>query len=381
MKARLAAFFAASIAATAPARADGFADLIHPYTDAMYAAGAPPAMVIAVVRGEDLFVQGYGETAPGSRIPPDGRSLIRLASLSKLLTSDVMAALVVEGRVSLVDTLQQHAPPGAIVPEAQKGDPITLLNLATHTGGLPREVAEPRWTWLEGEKKLHPPGAYAHYSNVGFDLLADALGGATGEPYSALLARYTTTPLGMADTTASPGAEQCARMILGGTPATPCGDQTIMAGAGGIYSTGADMAAWMRYQLGIGIARDKARRAVAQRIYIDRNALTFAQGLDHAGYAAGIGLAWIKLRPVHWFGPSLIEKTGNIGGFTSYLAMDPDHRVGVFVVIAKPARSRHTMFTILTGVNNLVTALATGAPPPPIALPAAAIESDAAAEQ
>lgn len=376
MKARLALFLIAAAFGCASARADELSDVVSPFAEAMYSADTPPAMVIAVVKGEQTFVQGYGEASPRSGLRPDGHSLVRIASLSKLLTSDVLSAMVVEGRVSLVDTLQQYAPPGAVVPAVQEGDPITLLSLATHTGGLPREAAEPRWTWLEANKTLHPPGLYAHYSNVGFDLLSDALGAAAGKPYASLLQAYTTVPLGMADTTPAPNAEQCARMIVGGTPARPCGDQTIMAGAGGVYSTAADMAIWMRYQLGVGAQRDPERRAVAQRIYIDRSALTFAQGLDHAGYAAGIGLAWIRLRPVHWFGPPLIEKTGNIGGFTSYIAMQPERQIGVFVAIARPAKSRHTMYSIIMGVNNLVTALAGGPPP---SLPV--IISDSSAER
>lgn len=377
MRARLIALLATLGTFLPPAGAQDLVSTVRPAADAIYAAGTPPALVIAVVQGESVFIQGYGETAPGSGVTPDGRSLVRLASLSKLLTSDVLAAMTQDGLVTLVDTLQQHAPMGRKVPLSTKGDPITLLNLATHTSGLAREGIEPRWDWLESQpaKELKAPGTVARYSNVGFDLLADALADAGRAPYPALLADYTTAPLGMHDTTPAPDPEQCIRLIVGGIPEAPCEDQTIIAGDGGIYSTAADMALWMRYQLGIGEAADGTRRAIAQHIYVDRATLVKADGLDHAGRAAGVGLAWIRLRPVHWFGPSLLEKTGNIGGFTSYIALELDHQVGVFVVMTRPAKARKAMGAIIHGVNDLVTALATGTALPVLATETSGKES------
>jgi D-alanyl-D-alanine-carboxypeptidase/D-alanyl-D-alanine-endopeptidase len=66
---------------------------------------------------------------------------------------------------------------------------VTLLGLATHSAGLPREIGEAptdtipftwptkseRWSFLAGYKLPWAPGTVAAYSDVGFDLLADAL--------------------------------------------------------------------------------------------------------------------------------------------------------------------------------------------------------------
>ena len=329
-------------------------------TEAMFAAGKPPGMVVAVVRGGEVFLAGYGETAPGNGAVPNAHSLVRLASLSKLLTADVLAAMTADGKVTLADALQDHAPPVRVVPTAKSGSAITLLHLATHTSGLGREASGPRWDWLEKQKKLKAPGLSAAYSNVAFDLLGDALAAAGGAPYPDLLARYTTTPLGMGDTTASPNTEQCRRMIRGGVPARPCADQADMAGAGGVYSTAADMARWMQFQLGAGDAAADARRKIGQAIYFQRDALSPVDGLDHAGKAAAIGLAWIELLPdpETEVGIRLLEKTGNIGGFMSYIAIVPEARVGVFVAMARPADPGPAMKVVVKGVNALATTLA-----------------------
>lgn len=87
----------------------------------------------------------------------------------------------------------------ARVPTYQ-GTPITLVNLATHTSALPREqpggaakrpvfvwpTREQRWSYLSTATLKAAPGSQASYSNLAFDLLADALGAASGKPYPQL---------------------------------------------------------------------------------------------------------------------------------------------------------------------------------------------------
>lgn len=356
LAAALIVFAGLGAAVVTPARADPLADIVQPAVNGMYAAGIAPGMVVAIVHGDRTYLQGFGETAPGSGVVPDARSLVRIASLSKLFTSDVLAAMVADRRVALDDTLQSHAPSGRIVPLAKGAEPIRLLNLATHTSGLPREAPEPRWDWLE-KVKPKPAGVAASYSNIGFDLLADALGQAGGMPYPRLLAHYTTGPLGMTDTTPAPTPEQCRRMITGGIPEKPCEDQTVMAGNGGLYSTAADMAVWMRYQMDDKDRAGTERRLIAHEIYVDRDDLAEAEGLDHAGRAEGIGLAWILLQPEDGSQP-LLEKTGNIGGFMSYIALVPDRQVGVFVSLARSSDPRLAMRATIKGVNTIARDLA-----------------------
>ncbi len=95
-------------------------------------------MVAAVQDGDTVSIQGFGETRPGSGKTPDAASLVSVGSLSKVMASEVMAALVVEGKLHLTDPLQDHAPGKYRVPEVEQGRPITLLDLASHSSGLPR---------------------------------------------------------------------------------------------------------------------------------------------------------------------------------------------------------------------------------------------------
>jgi D-alanyl-D-alanine-carboxypeptidase/D-alanyl-D-alanine-endopeptidase len=104
-------------------------------------------MVLVVVRNNEVMLRGYGETYPGSGVRPAQNSLIRLCSISKVFTGELLLELANEGKVRLDDPLQRYAPLHRIVPQGADGTPITLQELATHTSGLPREVSSyPRKT-------------------------------------------------------------------------------------------------------------------------------------------------------------------------------------------------------------------------------------------
>ncbi len=85
-----------------------------------------------------VFFAALAKPARGIIQHPQLDSVIRIASLSKLMTSEMLVKLLDQGVVKLNDPLSKYAPPGARVPDWQ-GKPITLVNLATHTSALPRE--------------------------------------------------------------------------------------------------------------------------------------------------------------------------------------------------------------------------------------------------
>src|SRR5260370_34272714 len=97
-----------------------------------------PGMVLVVVRDNQVFFRGYGETAPNSHQAPTQDSLLRLCSLTKIFTTDVLTKLVADKTVHLDDPLQHFAPHHVVVPK--RIQPITLADLATHISGLPPEL-------------------------------------------------------------------------------------------------------------------------------------------------------------------------------------------------------------------------------------------------
>src|SRR5580698_8459481 len=266
-----------------------------PVLDDLFHRSGSVGMVVVIVRGNETWIQSYGQTYPGSHQKPNADSLVRLCSVSKIMTTDLLVKLVAEKRVSLSDPLQKFAPRNVIVPDrtfrGESSRPITLRDLATHTAGLPREIAYPsgdaghftfpdyafRWQWLPGYRLRFLPGTAAHYSNIGFDLLADALSAAAGKPYPQLFAERIAKPLGLRDTTLTPTAGECARLLIGAKNEGRCTDTTAAGGSGGIYSTANDMTRWLQYLLdlpGVPMHQDPAATAT----YIQAAQLRWTQG-------------------------------------------------------------------------------------------------------
>lgn len=369
-------------AATPASQLPPLATVAGPAANILQATGSTSLIFIAV-RGHDVSIQTFGETAPGSGQRPNANSLIRLCSVTKVFTTDLLTQLAADKQLRIDDPLQRFAPAGAHVPTkiVHSGTirSITLLNLATHTAGLPREIgpAPPgtphftfpsfaqRWAWLQRHRLLTPPGSAALYSNVGFDFLADALQSAAQIPYQRLLAQRILNPLGMHDTTLQPTPEQCAHLLRGVNDEGPCTNTVSTDGSSGLYSTPADLARWLRYLVG-DASLSVRQNAAAQANYLLPAQLVSVQGLNHAGRPSGIGLGWLRLGAPGT--PSMIlEKTGSGAGFRTYVALTPAEHTGIFLAFISGHEPWHA--DPFTAANNILLSLS-NLPPMPVESPA-----------
>ncbi len=352
----------------------------------LFAHASSTGMVLVVVRDKQVVFRGFGETAPGSGVAPTQDSLLRLCSLSKIFATDLLIKLEHDGTVHLDDTLQKFAPTHEVVPQGAAGKDlkerrsITLLDLATHTSGLPREVGTAprgtphftfpgyayRWKWLPKQRLRTAPGTAALYSNIGFDFLGDSLEKAARKPYATLFAERIAAPLGLRETGFTPNTAQCARLLAGVHDEGPCTDTQSSAASAGVYSTAADMGRFLQYLLGTGTPTIPAQTPDAQAVYTAPKTLLHQQGLDHAGDPTGIGLGWLHLQPAG--DPAeIIEKTGGGAGFVTYIAINPAHHTALFFAMTDGATSDH--YNVFKGANNLLLELvglpATYDPAPP----------------
>jgi D-alanyl-D-alanine-carboxypeptidase/D-alanyl-D-alanine-endopeptidase len=331
----------------------------------MFMESHAPGMILVAIQGDDQIVRGYGETTSGNKQEPNGDSLFRLNSVTKVFTTEALVSLVVDGKLRLTDPLQRFGA-DAKVPEFE-GHKITLLDLATHSGALPREMGEAppgagarnwptradRWKWLPGYRLPWEPGSIAAYSNIGFDLLADAIETADEKPYPELLKGRVIGPLGMNDTTFTPTIEQCKR-LMGGSglgASTTCEDSHATNGSGGLYSTGNDMARWLRHNL-----ERNETLALSHAVYWQRQNLSAAIGFDEGVPMSGLGLGWVYLAS-NGAQPALLVKSGGGVGFMSYIAFAPGRAAGVFVVVS---RTDFGIFgPLVAAANTLISSLVT----------------------
>ncbi|PWS15734.1 serine hydrolase, partial [Klebsiella pneumoniae] len=136
----------------------------------------------------------------------------------------VVTMLVNEGRLHWSDTLQTLPPPGTV--RSEDARKITLLQLVTHTSGLPRQPMnmlslEHLLAYLNtGENfynELYADGVLSYlsnfnaplerapsYSNLGFAILGYLLKYQTGESIATLASRMIFRPLAMGNTSFLP---------------------------------------------------------------------------------------------------------------------------------------------------------------------------------
>jgi len=156
-------------------------------------------------------VIAYGSSGLNAR-PLDGDSVFEIGSITKVFTGVLLADMMQRGEVKLSDPLARFLPPNVSAP-SRDGKQITLLDLATHTSGLPPSPSnlpnapqgynaytlQQMYDFLSGYELARAPGGADQYSNF-FSLIGHALAFRSGKPYEALLRERILSPLKMEQT-------------------------------------------------------------------------------------------------------------------------------------------------------------------------------------
>jgi len=348
---RCAATALVMIAAAGPVRA---ADLLEEAVDftgtILWIQTDVPGLVIGAVRGDESYVAGFGEFRDGSGIPPDGDTRMRIGSVTKVFTGAVLASLVADGTVDLTARVDAYLDWDVTLP-TMDGHYLRLIDLATHAGGLPREIQHNGGTPedpyaditrerfiqnLEDDPLMFPPGTGVFYSNFGFDLLAQTLQAAAGQPYETLLEERVLKPAGMTATTFNLTDAQRETAFQGhnidGSPMPFVPSAEIMRGSGSLHSTANDLLAWMKWHLDRFGENEAEMRMIDHATYLGRDGLSPIYGMDESGHMDGLGLGWIVMEP-EGTRPRILQKAGGRQGIFTYFAFAPDHGVGVFAAM------------------------------------------------
>ena len=333
-----------------------------------------PGLVIAVVRDGETAFAGFGETAHGSGVVPTADTMMRVASISKAFCGDVLASLVARGEIGLADPVQDHLPEGFVVPE-KDGRTLRIIDLATQTSGLSREMAqtggppenpyaghtqEAMIAAMKGDPFLFPPGTGAFYSNFGFDLLGLAIGEAVGKPYAEVLGERVLQPRAMTDTVFNPRPGDEGRLMQGhgadGSPLPFVPTPPTMECASGLYTTPGDMLKWIAWHLAEGDQADDTRRAIDHASWVQRDGLAPVFGLDDGGGPmAAMALGWVVVA-AEGDHPLILHKSGGRQGMFTYVAIAPTRGIGVFAAINQFSASGFTQ--MVDRVNKLIFQLA-----------------------
>ena len=309
-----------------------FADSVF----APYLAEYPePSLAVAVVhRGRVVLLEGYGKESrePDRAVHPES-TLFNVASVSKLFTTTAALQLVADGRLAL--DMDVRARLGRDIIRGD-GPAITLRQLLTHTsgveGGFMRDVVATPSDLVPLEeyfrrfpvKRGRAPGREIRYSNVGMALVGRLVEVASGMPFERYVEENLLQPLEMHRSTfrQPPPAPLAERVATAGSGPIP--DALLLAPAGAMVSTAANMSRFMLAQLGAGDAA--ATRAVPPRI---RQEMQRTQWRVNSA-APGVGFGFFQS---DLGGVSGVFHSGARTHF-SLLYLVPAEELGVFIVHA-----------------------------------------------
>ena len=94
-------------------------------------------IVVGVIGPETRRVIAYGHLEKSDPRPLNGDTIFEIGSATKVFTSLLLADIMQRGEVALDDPVAKYLPAGVKIPERNKRS-ITLVDLSTHTSGLPR---------------------------------------------------------------------------------------------------------------------------------------------------------------------------------------------------------------------------------------------------
>jgi CubicO group peptidase (beta-lactamase class C family) len=317
-----------------PAALAGFFDEAVP---ARLKADHVPGAVLSVVKGPDeVFAKGYGQAGAGVPFDPS-RSLVRIASTTKLFTWTAVMQQVEAGRLDLDADVNRYLK-GFRIP-ATYPDPVTMLDLMNHTAGFEDRVigtgaraagdVPPLGEYLARHMpaRIRPPGEVSAYSNYGAALAGHIVAQVSGEPYEAYVQRHLLTPLAMTHSTArepvpAPLAGGLARSYDSDTREEIPFTFDAMPPEGAISATADDMAHFMIAHLRDGRFRDTSVLSPASAKRMHQRSFSADPRLP--GYAHGF-----KERAFN--GHRALMHDGSWEGFLNALILVPDCDLGVFV--------------------------------------------------
>ncbi len=304
-----------------------------------------PGLMIGIISGDEKAVISCGETVRGNNKRPQMDTIWSIGSVSKVFTTQMLAALVNKGVVRLNTTLDD-----LIGGPKKQGTPITLLDLATHTSGFPRMLPtipdsddyqvntpytmENFLSWYQNFNLQFKPGTHYQYSNVGFGVLGQLLAKKMNTDYSGLLDTLVSKPLGLKDTAITLSKEQKEREVasywMNDDLIKKDWDMGFEVPSGGIYSSMADLLKFTEFQLG-QTANSLRNNQIAHASYIYQYQLDNPLSLG----SDAMSLGWNVYYPSHGI-PLQLEKNGWVNGVNTYVQLTPTQHIGLVSLTNKP---------------------------------------------
>jgi serine-type D-Ala-D-Ala carboxypeptidase/endopeptidase len=340
-------------------------------------------IVVGVVDEHGTRVLGFGRAGDDQLQSPTGQTLFEIGSVTKVFTALLLADMAEQGRVRLNQSVSELLPED-IGPLMCGERPMQLVDLATHTSGLPRlppnlvldnlddpyaaytndmlyaclhEHAKPSavkslsksltglFETLAGKQESRPQW---QYSNLGVGLLGHLLERRAGRPYEELVIDRICRPLGMHHTRVDLDAALRANSTSGhDADGRPVSDWNLacLVAAGGLRSSADDMLRFLAAQLDMIDTPLKPAIATTQQSHF-----RVKDGLE-------MGLGWMLATP------KLAIHDGMTGGYCSFVGFSREHKLGI-VVLSNTSLSGGVLGRTASAFFKALREAEPGEPPP-----------------
>lgn len=307
-----------------------------------------PGVAVAVVRGDETYVRGYGEKELGKGDPVTPDTLFAVGSVTKAFTTTAMAMLADEGKVAWDDHPRKHIP-GFKLTDPLADANVNLRDLVAHRTGLARHDClwyNSAWSSEELLRKIASlPLTFSfrstyQYNNLMYMVAGLAVGSAAGTSWDQFVRSRIFEPLGMTRTVTS--VNDLAAADNHCTPHEKHEDEIVIVpwtnvdavgACGSINSCVRDLANWVRFQLGDGawngtqlVSKKNLNETHSPHIVVpvDDPSRDLAE-TTMTSYCLG----WNLLNYRDW---TIIAHGGAIDGFNASVALVPKAGLGVAIL-------------------------------------------------
>ncbi|MBV9925299.1 MAG: serine hydrolase [Acidobacteria bacterium] len=333
-----------------------------------------PGFALAVVKDDKVvFVKGYGVRELGKPEPVDRDTLFAVASNTKAFTAAALATLVDEGKLRWDDPVTKY------LPYFQLYDPyvtreMTVRDLLSHRSGLATfggdllwyETVYPREEVIRRVRFLKPAYGFRSrygYQNIMFITAGEIVPAVTGKSWDDYVREKFFEPLGMKRTVTTykqlTSAENVAaphNEVDGRVQVVHYSNVDAAGGAAAINSSAAEMAEWVRLQLGRGTYQGKKifSAAASREMWTPH---TVVSGISESAEKFNPTVHF-NLYGLGWFlgdyrGRKVVTHSGGLDGMTSRVALMPEENLGVVILTNSetPLQSflYYKVFDVFTG--------------------------------
>ena len=335
-----------------------------------------PGIAVGVTIGGQHYFYDYGVASKTSRASVTPQTLFEVGSFSKTVTATLACYAAARGALSLSGSAT-HALPAL---RGSSLDGVTLLNLGTHTSGLPLFVPDAvttdlqLTTFLRDWRPDHRVGTFRRYSNAGIGLLGLIAARSLNGDFDDVVQNQLLPQLGMTHTYLHVPPAEMKRYAQGYTK----DDKPIRLNPGalaseayGIRSTTADLLRFLDVNLRSVPVAEPLARAIDCTHTGYFSAGPFVQDLIWEQYPYPVDLKTLqagnspdviyKAVPATELSPplppqqdALLNKTGSTNGFSTYAAFVPARKIGIVILANKsyPIDARVTaLYRILTSLG------------------------------